>query len=184
MKNREELERFYQSVLQPELKILEGKRKKLLCQAVFTITGGLLIGLFLILLSGFRETLSFLVVPGTIVGITFIFIQQNFSAFRKEFKQKVINPLVNLLGPSFQYFPDRGIPLSVFQESRIFLQPVDLYHSEDLITGCWGKTNFSFSEVKARQKVTLRTRHGSYTCYHTFFQGLFFSLILTRVFPD
>jgi len=191
MKIREELERFYQSVLQPELKILEAKRKKLLRQAVFIISGGLLVSLFLLLFSGFRQTFFLWLVPGMIVGISFIFLQQNFSAFREEFKQKVIKPLVNLLGPSFQYFPDRGIPLSVFQDSRIFLQPVDLYQSEDLITGCWGQTNFSLSEVKAQQKVTVRTRHGSFTYYQTFFQGLFFLADfnksfsgLTIVLPD
>jgi len=91
------------------------------------------------------------------------------KSFRGNFKSNIIQSIVTSYNPDWEYSPQSGIHQDVFKDSRIFLTKIDRYHSEDLIDGGLGDTDFHFSEVHAE---SAGSDNGSN--YNTIFKGIFF----------
>jgi len=176
METSEQLHHLYQSVLLPELRTLELERTKLLRQILLSGIAALLLVVitFLLAIRLSRGGVCLWLFAGLALMLLFFRGQNRLMLFRQSFKRKIIRHLLNLFPSSFSYFPEQSIPREIFETSGLFLRSIDRYHGEDLITGTCGKTSFSLSEVHAQEKVVVRTRYGTYTCYQTVFRGLFF----------
>jgi hypothetical protein len=95
--------------------------------------------------------------------------------FRREFKLRIIGPLVRFVSPDLSYDPDGSIPRHDFVASSLFLQGIDRYRGEDLVSGHVDRTAIRFSEIHAEYKTTTRDSKGhTQTQWHTIFKGLFF----------
>lgn len=96
------------------------------------------------------------------------------SEFRNGFKLRIIPRILDAIHPGLSYSPREGIPLSVFNASRLFSESADRYEVEDRISGRLGDTDFMFSEIHAQQRHTTSDgKGGTTTSYRTFFRGIF-----------
>lgn len=185
MKTSAEFHAFYESDLLPVLKTLDADRKKI-AKAVYVF-----ILLSLILLAG---NIGFVLLglptgAGNFVGFLYgslavivlgFFVLMKFwypgkkADLNSRFKTEVISKMVNFVEESLNYFPSEGIAQSAFQQSKIFLDRIDSYHSEDLIRGQIGNTAIQFSEVHAQRKEVTRNNNSTETRWITNFKGIFF----------
>lgn len=96
------------------------------------------------------------------------------SEFMQGFKLRVIPRILDTIQPGLDYSPGDGIPLSIFNASRLFSERADRYEVEDRITGRLEHTDFMLSEIHAQQRHTSTDGKGNTTTsYRTFFRGIF-----------
>lgn len=82
------------------------------------------------------------------------------SAFRTNFKERVVRTIITRVYPDVHYEPQGSVTRQEFIASRLFLQSIDDFEGEDLIEGTIGRTRFRFSEVHARERQTRRDARG------------------------
>jgi hypothetical protein len=80
--------------------------------------------------------------------------------------------MVKFVDENLNYFPTDGVSQSLYQQSKIYLDRIDSYHCEDLISGKFGNTAIRFSEVHSQRKE--RSSDGKGDHWVTNFKGIFF----------
>ncbi len=177
VKTLSELADFYSAVLLPVLRPLEAKRKKLAggYLKLTLITAVVLLLVFIVFVAGNGRLWWLFLFPGAAglwVGIDLYGVGRSYTA---EFKNSVIAALVGFLDKGLVYNWESHIGLEEYQNSRIFLQRVDRYSGDDLVSGKLDKTRIRFSELHTEYKTqTTDSKGHTETHWHTIFKGLFF----------
>ena len=173
MKSTSELTDFYYKELYPSLNELEETRKRIVSQlkwyggmglVVFSITA-----LWMGKNFGLLHPLMIAVVIGFIViaSITYRFMT---SGYAKDFKARVITPLIGAIDPHLLYNPDFMISQYLFERSNLFQHSIDRYSGNDYVKGSIDGVPLEFSDVHAEYQT--RDSKGR-TQWHTLFRGLF-----------
>lgn len=173
MKSISELTDYYYKELYPSLNELEETRKRIVSQlkwyggiggAVFAIAAmwmGKNVGLF--------HPLMMAVAIGFVVlaSITYRFMTQGYA---RDFKTKVITPLIGAIDPHLLYNPNFMVSQHLFVRSDLFNHSIDRYSGNDYVKGSVDSVNIEFSDVHAEYQT--RDSKGR-TQWHTLFRGLF-----------
>lgn len=177
MKVEQELRRFFEESLLPDLRELEAERlRNLRILAIEGAVGGILAGLAALAAWAGLVRVWLVIVVG-LLAIVWVAVRGAvlFRGFTPRFKQAIIAKLVRFIDPQLSYAPGRGVSESVFQRSEIYQKAPDRYGAEDLVQGQMGATELSFSEVHAEYKTESTDSKGRrQTHWHTIFKGLFF----------
>lgn len=86
------------------------------------------------------------------------------------FKQDIIGSTIRFIHPELKFDHKQGISREVFRGSRIFLQSLNKYKTDDLVWGKVDATDISFAEVHAIQV----TKNKNSRTESTIFRGVFF----------
>ena len=171
MKNVSELTDFYYKTLYPTLKELEKDRKQLryriiLVGSAYTFIVGLITLSLLSVLN--LETLLFIGVGYIgIGGFIYKFLGKDYT---KEFKKKIIKPLISALDEKLTYTASLHVPQHTFERSKLFTQSVDRMSGNDFVRGKIDSINIEFSDIHAEERH--KDSKGN-TSWSTIFQGLF-----------
>jgi len=173
MKSLSELTDFYYKELYPSISELEKTRIQILSQLKWY--GGM--GLVVLLLTaiwmgknfGLLHPLSIGIVIGfiAIASITYRFMTQGYA---KDFKAKIITPLIAAIDSNLLYNPDFMISRHLFERSQLFNHSIDRYSGNDYVKGSIDGVPLEFSDVHAEYQT--RDSKGR-TQWHTLFRGLF-----------
>ena len=172
MKSKSELTDFYYKALFPSLKMLEKDRVQLSHRL---ITVGLIFTVVIFLVSfilyGFIQENNILIFASFAytVGGTIIY-KYLIKDYTKEFKDKIIAPLIKALDKNLQYSPNYHVGNHHFTNSKIFTSKLDKLDGNDYIKGKIDDVNIEFSDLHAQSeyKDSKGNKH-----YQTIFQGLF-----------
>jgi hypothetical protein len=173
MKSTSELTDFYYKELYPSLNELEETRKKIVSQLKWYGGMGLVVfsiaALWMGKNFGLLHPLMIAVVIGFIViaSITYRFMT---SGYAKDFKARVITPLIGAIDPHLLYNPDFMISQYLFERSNLFQHSIDRYSGNDYVKGSIDGVPLEFSDVHAEYQT--RDSKGR-TQWHTLFRGLF-----------
>lgn len=175
MKTAEEFKAFYTQELSSTLQELETERKKgtrLVTFLLLTILAGgagIALPLIMELSPVIAAAAGIALVAGIIVWS--IKIYRVSAAIKIKFKQEVIKELVQFVDPGLSYNSKGFISQSEFSGSKIFIQGIERYKGDDLVSGTIGQTDVRFSELNA--EYATRDQKGNKQ-YHTIFKGIFF----------
>ena len=172
MKSKSELTDFYYKALFPSLKMLEKDRVQLSHRL---ITVGLIFTIVIFLTSfilyGFVQENNIFIFASFAytVGGTIIY-KYLIKDYTKEFKDKIIAPLIKALDKNLQYSPNYHVGNHHFTNSKIFTSKLDKLDGNDYIKGKIDDVNIEFSDLHAQSeyKDSKGNKH-----YQTIFQGLF-----------
>jgi len=171
MKKLSELTDFYYKSLQNPLQSLEKEREQLrhrvLVVGVIYSLFSLVLYFFLFSYSFSDLTIMFLFGYFALGSILYKFLIKDYS---KEFKEKIIQPLITEISPGLRYFPQQHISQKKFRDSKIFTSKVDRFHGNDFVDGQIDSIALSFSDIHAEQKHKNSKGKESWS---TIFQGLF-----------
>lgn len=170
-------EQFFETRLIPALHPLEEQRKTLVRN--ICITGGTvaLIAALIALLAWGQSGSPALPIFCAVIAVilTGLLAKWMSAGYIRDFKMKVVAPIIHYISPDLTYQPQSGITKERFLRSGLFHHQIDRYHCEDLIQGTTDKTRIEFSELHAEYKTETRDSKGNRrTEWHTIFQGLFF----------
>ncbi len=173
MKSTAELTDFYYKELYPSLEELEKTRITIVSQlkwyggmgiVIFSITAlwmgknfGLLHPLMIAIVIGF-------------IAIASITYRSMTGGYAKDFKARVITPLIGAIDPHLLYNPDFMISQHLFERSNLFQHSIDRYSGNDYVKGSIDGVPLEFSDVHAEYQT--RDSKGR-TEWHTLFRGLF-----------
>ena len=173
MKTLEELEKFYQTALLPDLLQLEEKRKKLLKRYFNIALVALCIAAAVIFfLAGYFNLVFDVILFPLILCIMAIVVICIFitRGYIREFKILIIDRIVHFIDQNLTYYRARCIPKSVFVASQIFKTKPNRYKGDDFVTGKIGATQIQFSEIEAKYE----SGSGKNRSVEIVFKGLFF----------
>jgi Protein of unknown function (DUF3137) len=177
MKSIAELQELYETRLKPNLESLEGQRKSLKKRAIALIITFIAVLLIFIIADADADLkyLFYLIPVGLILfGYLLYKILGPVKVYRREFKEKVVKAIVNLINPLWNYDPYGHISEEQYRKSKLFPKGVDRYKGDDLVTGVIEKTDFRLSELHTEYKTESRDKDGhKRTKWHTIFKGLF-----------
>jgi len=184
MKSLSELTDFYYKELYPSLNELEKTRMQIISQlkwyggmgaVVFALTAiwmGKNFGLFHPLMIG--VTIAFVV----LASITYRFMTQGYA---KDFKTKIITPLIGAIDSNLLYNPDFMISQHLFERSQLFNHKIDRYSGNDYVKGSIDGVPLEFSDVHAEYQT--KDSKGR-TQWHTLFRGLFLVAEFNKYFKS
>ena len=145
--------------LSPTLQSLEQKRKELKKQGQST---GLWVGgVVFVIVSAFSVYINAaLIGVGIAAGLALLAYYSCVNAKSQElssyYKQKVIAQVLQSFCDNAIFTPEEGIKEGIFRSCGLFTSP-DRYHTEDLIQGRVGKTDFSWKSMPKKEKhVSIR----------------------------
>jgi len=173
MKSTSELTDFYYKELYPSLNELEETRKRIVSQLKWYGGMGLVVfsiaALWMGKNFGLLHPLMIAVVIGFIViaSITYRFTT---GGYTKDFKARVISPLIGAIDPHLLYNPDFMITQYLFERSDLFKHSIDRYSGNDYVKGSIDGVPLEFSDIHAEYQT--RDSKGR-TQWHTLFRGLF-----------
>jgi len=179
LKQDKNFEGFYQSELIPTLTLLEKDRKKHARACfVFIITPVIITLLSFRMAAHLEWTVA--AILGLIFGIIgggvfYLFYRKRMKALKTSYKQNIISRIIKFIDPSLYYAPENHISQSDYRKSNLFLQDVDRYSGDDLVSGTIGNTSIKFSEIHSEYKTESTDNKGNRkTSWHTIFEGIFF----------
>jgi hypothetical protein len=171
--------------LQNVLATMEIERKRI----ASTQTKGYIfiaIGILLLILGFFLGFPIPCVIAGLIPiiygGVLFYKISDALNTYKNSYKNDVIGAALKFLDESLSIQPYQGIEASEFMYTQLFNTEPDRYKTEDLVTGCAGKTRFYFAEVHAEYKTVTQTKNGTRTEWHDIFKGILFAADFNKRF--
>lgn len=191
MKTEKEFRQYYDEYMISDIESLEAKRdeayKKRRIFSIIAIPIGIV--LILIMFSIF-PILGFAI--GIFYFIIFSIILHNLSKdYKADFKRILIAKIIQFFSPKLMYFPNDGISLNEYLESRLFTGGNDRFNGEDLITGkIYFKdsmednaegVSFKMSELHAEER---HTDSKGKTHYSTVFKGVFMILEFNKSFKS
>ncbi len=206
MKSESEFKSFYDSALLPALNKLEADRGKIVRgMAPFLILfvlflAGAIVGFITASNlatapdSGEAEGAQFFmsISMGSVGGMIFTGIlyalfyffkfSKNITTLKTQFKNEVIGKMVTFADPSLTYEANRGMSQGDYRQSRLFLDTVHRYQSEDMVTGKLGSTAIRFSEVHAEEKTERNDGQTKSTEWRTIFKGILFAADFNKHF--
>lgn len=108
------------------------------------------------------------------LGIYYFCVEAKSAVLTVYYKQDIITQMVCAFCDHARFTPESGIAESVFCSSDLFSRP-DRYHTEDLLEGRIGSTDFCCAEVHAEEQCT-RTDGKGHTQHYwvDIFKGFFF----------
>jgi len=115
-------------------------------------------------------------------GVLLFKISDALAAYQNAYKRDVIGAGLKFLDESLSLNPEQGIEASEFMYTQLFNTEPDRYKTEDLVTGCAGKTRFYFAEVHAEYKTVTQTKNGTRTEWHDIFKGIIFAADFNKKF--
>ncbi|MBU1044761.1 MAG: DUF3137 domain-containing protein [Candidatus Omnitrophica bacterium] len=169
MRTVKELKNFYDTVLYPELSVIEEQRivtrNRVLISSAVIISIALIIAMIAGYLNAYLGigVFSFLVLTGVYRYVI--------SEYVRNFKIEIIEKLVKFIDQNLSYTRGNYFSPTVFQESKLFNHRVDCVDSDDYVKGLIGQTAMEFSEIHAKY-VTRDSKGRRHE--HTIFKGLFF----------
>ncbi|KAA4653150.1 DUF2339 domain-containing protein, partial [Bacteroides ovatus] len=153
--------------LSSTLQSLEQKRKELKKQGHST---GIWVG-GIILVIGIAFSLyanAALIGVGIAAGLALLAYYSCINAKSQElstyYKQEVIAQVLQSFCENAVFTPEEGIKESTFRNCALFTSP-DRYHTEDLIQGRVGKTDFCCAETHAEERTTRVNSKGQTSHY-------------------
>jgi hypothetical protein len=179
MNTPEQFRSFYDQELLPSLKALETDRKKLISGAFKWLGLGLIPFAISLAFSGGDVLQSnwffFLGGVGISLGLYFILNLRKIQEIKTRFKSEVIARLVRSIDPSLIYDASQCIPSNDYHKSKLYLNDINRYKGDDLVTGVVGKTAVRFSEILTEHETVSRDSNGrEKKSVQTIFRGLFF----------
>ncbi len=160
---------FYQKELVPEIELLEQDRKKIVKKMAIIgfILAAIVISIFFIV-----DEIDTMIFPVIIAAVIFGFALHYLSRdYASDFKNNVLEKIVNYIDPNLSYIPTMSISEGQFMASGIYRKGIDKYDGDDFVEGKIGATKIEFSEIHAQYET--RDSKGR-TSHHTIFKGLFF----------
>ena len=191
MKSLSELTDFYYKELYPSLDELEKTRLQILSQLKWY--GGM--GIAALLLTamwigknfGLFHPLMMAIVIG-FIAIAGILYRSMVQGYAKDFKTKIISPLIGAIDSHLLYNPDFVLSQHLFSRSQLFKHSIDRYSGNDHVKGSIDGVPLEFSDVHAEYQT--KDSKGR-TQWHTLFRGLFLVAEFnkhfksrTLIFPD
>ena len=173
MTSASELTDFYYQKLYPSVRELEETRKHIVSR--FKLYGGM--GVIALALAavwidknfGLLHPVSMFLIIGfaALAGLTYRFMTAEYA---KNFKERVITPLIRAIDPYLLYNPDFTVSQHLFERSDLFKHAIDRYSGNDYVKGSVDGVPLEFSDVHAEYQT--RDSKGR-TQWHTLFRGLF-----------
>ncbi|MDD2780101.1 DUF3137 domain-containing protein [Sulfuricurvum sp.] len=173
MKSTSELTDFYYKELYPSINELEETRKQIISQLKFYGGMGIVAFALAVLWMGKNFGLLHPLMIGIVIGfiaiasITYRFMTNGYA---KDFKAKIITPLIHAIDPHLLYNPDFMISQHLFERSDLFKHSIDRYSGNDYVKGSIDGVPLEFSDVHAEYQ-TKNSKGNSE--WHTLFRGLF-----------
>lgn len=155
---------FYDSTLLPKFGPLEHYRKEL-WQKLLRYGGGAAAAGIILEIVG--ANIGLLITAIAVAG-TIYFYRQYKQEFRDRYKQEVVGTVIRALG--LQYDHNRRIERPEYERSKLFLDSINRYYGDDLVTGMVDKTAIRFSEVFTQHVSS----NGENTTVRTIFRGILF----------
>ena len=158
MSSQNKLKDFYQSHIYPELKGLEKERKAIISKLKWTRRFLFLLAIILpvIAISVIQKPLlnmsSFLFDLFVLLPLYFILASKIKKPYHREFKSRVVTPVVQAMGKGVVYEPDSFVAEEVIRASHIF-KIMDDYRGDDYVKGRFLGKNIEFSQVKASYNI-------------------------------
>jgi hypothetical protein len=173
MKSTSELTDFYYKELYPSLSELEETRKRIVSQLQFY--GGMGIVIFLIVALWMGKNFGFLHPLMMAIAIAFIVLasityRAMTSGYAKNFKERIITPMVGAIDSHLLYNPNFMVSQHLFERSELFKHSIDRYSGNDYVKGSIDGVPLEFSDVHVEYQT--RDSKGR-TQWHTLFRGLF-----------
>jgi hypothetical protein len=172
----ENLQQFYNTELKPSLAEIEKTRKKIgFAYILATISFITALSFFLII--------DLVLYLDTILGVIFLIVTiilfaggiTTYLKYRKEYKQRVVKKVVQLINPKFRYEPNKYISIDKYIKSKIFDNYVNKAIGDDYVYGKVDKTIFEFSEFIAQYEYEDKDERGKKVKrIENKFNGLFF----------
>lgn len=174
MKSTEELKHLYDTQLKDDLAAMEKDRKVIKRFLILTFIVAFVF--YIILKNIYSQGLVFAVaiIGGLLVLFGLGYTAVKYYKYRKNFKEKVVAKVINLINPDYNYNPDRHIEVNEFNNSKLFSTKADRCNGDDFISGKIEDTDFKFSEINAQYKTTTTEDGKTKTEWHSIFRGLFF----------
>lgn len=175
MKKFSQVVDYYYAELYPIVKELDKKREdvKRKTIAFFAVAAFVLTFGAIYLLKNFAQDnyikvfIAYVIVMISVFGIIKNLVS---SDYVKEFKLKVIEPLIKFIDPKLHYSQEAYIPRHLFERSRIVTSDIDRYGGNDYVQGEIDGVKIEFSDVLAEEK---REDSKGNTHYETLFEGMF-----------
>ncbi len=173
MKTLDDLKRFYDTTLMPDILVLEQQRRGLVRKiGTAAIVALCLGGLAFVLMAGNMSQVG----PAVMIPVILCLIVGGgvcsllMRGYVSEFKTTVIEKIVHFIDDSLSYEPRSCIDKSTFMLSKIFTTKPNRYKGDDFVSGKVGETQIQFSELHAEyESGSGKDRHR-----YTVFRGIFF----------
>jgi len=173
VKKISQLTDFYYKTLYPTLQKMERERKQLRYRVIVveTIVAFIAVLITISMKDAIANNFDLLI----FLGFTYICIGGGIYKFlvkdyTKEFKEKIIAPLIKEIDENLKYFTDLYVPFGHFRRSKIFTQSPDKYTGNDYVKGHIDGVDIQFSDIHAQKEH--RDSKGR-THRVTIFKGLF-----------
>ncbi len=173
MKTTSELTDFYYKTLYPVLNELEQDRKQLKHRILVIGSGYTL--LFLLIIISMKNIIlndmNLLIFIGfAYVGLGAIIYKMLIKDYTAEFKDKVIEPLINELDSNLRYSSTSHVSSNLFRNSKLFTSKIDRMSGNDFVKGKIQEVQIQFSDIHAEKRHKDSKGRESWS---TIFQGLF-----------
>lgn len=116
---------------------------------------------------------AFFVIVGIFSIFYYFYVSRPKTALVEAFRVDVVPSIISEFFPEASFEPHECIHSSAYYRSRLFLNSVDKYEGKNLISGCFGETRITFSQLHTQYKTETRTKNGTRTTWHTIFDGVF-----------
>ena len=173
MKNLSHLTDFYYKVLYKPLQKLEEDRKQLRHRIVVV---GVLFTLFTLFIYSFvftatngdSDIMMFFAFGYFALGS--IIYKMLIKDYTKEFKDKIIAPLIEEIDTNLNYSASQHISQKLFRDSKIFNSRIDRFGGNDFVHGKIDDVSIEFSDIHAEKRHKNSKGKDNWS---TIFQGLF-----------
>ena len=166
MKSVSELTDFYYKTLFPILEELEKQRKNIRYRIILLGLGYAVISLLLFLLTSIPiQFIAFVFFGGGL--LTYHLATKDYV---KDFKQKIISPLITAIDKKLHYNSQIHVSQQVFERSKIFNSSIDRLSGNDYVKGLIDGVKIEFSDIHAEKRTKSSKGNSNWS---TIFQGLF-----------
>ncbi len=166
MKSLSEITDFYYTNLHPVLKELE-KRRENVKSRILMVFGVVLLMDFMVF-SYAKNHLDWLFFTNVaILGFAYKFLKQDYT---KEFKDRVIKPLISAIDENLNYSKDEHVQEFKFISSQLFATTPDRLEGNDYISGDVDGVGIELSDIHAQKRHLDSKGKESWS---TIFKGLF-----------
>jgi hypothetical protein len=173
MKSTSQLTDFYYKELYPSLSELEKIRTQILSQLKWYGAMGAMVFVVVALWMGKNFGLLHPLMVSVVIGFTALAAmtyRYMIQGYAKDFKTKIIAPLIGAIDTHLLYNPDFVISQHLFTRSQLFKHTIDRYSGNDYVKGSIEGVALEFSDVHAEYQT--KDSKGR-TQWHTLFRGLF-----------
>jgi len=172
MKSISHLTDFYYKVLFPTLEHLEESRKALRKKIIIVGIIYTLVIFFILSVTISRnfDVEFFLFIAFAYFSVGLFIYKFLIKDYTKEFKAKIIKPLISEIDKKLHYKPQMHIPPKYFTDSKLFNQTPDRVNGNDFVHGKIDGIDIRFSDFHAQKRH--RDSKGR-TSWSTIFKGLF-----------